>query len=63
MELNNDQVDNKEYINKFILSIKIEELSKFLNDTQFKFGEDYDLQYTPEWEELKIKKDKKLESS
>lgn len=56
MELNNDQVDNKEYINKFILSIKIKELEKFLNDTQFKFGEDYDFKYTPEWEDLKIKR-------
>lgn len=56
MELNNNQVDNKEYINKFTLSIKIKELEKFLNDTQFKFGEDYDLKDTPEWEELKIKR-------
>lgn len=35
---------------------KIKELEKFLNDTQFKFGDDYDLKGTPEWEELRAKR-------
>lgn len=32
------------------------EAKYLLESTQFKFGEDYDLKYTPEWEELKIKR-------
>lgn len=36
--------------------IKLNEAQYLLDSTQFKFGEDYDLKYTPEWEELKIKR-------
>ena len=36
--------------------IIINEAKYLLDSTQFKFGEDYDLKYTPEWEELKIKR-------
>ena len=35
---------------------KLKELEKFLNDTQFKFGDDYDLKGTDEWIELKAKR-------
>lgn len=38
------------------LTKEIQELTNFLNETQFKFGDDYDLKGTPEWEELKIKR-------
>lgn len=38
------------------LTKEIKELTTFLNETQFKFGDDYDLKGTPEWEELKIKR-------
>ena len=39
-----------------ILAEKIAEAKQFLNDTQFKFGDDYDQKYTPEWLELKAKR-------
>ena len=38
------------------LTAKLKELEIFLNDTQFKFGDDYDLKDTPEWLELKEKR-------
>lgn len=38
------------------LTNKLKEAKDFLNDTQFKFGDDYDLKGTPEWEELKAKR-------
>ena len=39
-----------------ILAEKIAEAKQFLNDTQFKFGDDYDQKDTPEWLELKAKR-------
>lgn len=38
------------------LQAKLQEAQYLLDSTQFKFGEDYDFKYTPEWEELKIKR-------
>lgn len=38
------------------LKTKINEMEVFLNNTQFKFGDDYDLKDTPEWLELKAKR-------
>lgn len=43
------------------LNNKLKECKDFLNDTQFKFGDDYDLKGTPEWEELKAKRQKARE--
>lgn len=39
-----------------LLRVKLNEAQYLLDSTQFKFCEDYDLKYTPEWEELKIKR-------
>ena len=38
------------------LQHKINEAQYLLDSTQFKFGDDYDKKYTPEWEELKAKR-------
>ena len=35
---------------------KVQEAQYLLNSTEFKFNEDYDEKYTPEWEELKLKR-------
>lgn len=39
-----------------ILAEKIAEAQKLLDSTQFKFGDDYDKKNTPEWLELKAKR-------
>ena len=39
-----------------IIAEKVAEAKKFLDDTQFKFGDDYDQKDTPEWFELKAKR-------
>lgn len=41
---------------KVELEAKISEAKQFLNDTQFKFGDDYDQKDTTEWLELKAKR-------
>ena len=41
---------------KVELEAKIAEAKQFLNYTQFKFGDDYDQKDTPEWLELKAKR-------
>lgn len=38
------------------LRAKVAEAKQFLNATQFKFGDDYDQKDTPEWLELKAKR-------
>lgn len=39
-----------------ILAEKINEARQLLNNTQFKFGDDYDQKNTTEWSELKVKR-------
>ena len=46
----------EEEIAKQELQVKVTEAQRLLDSTQFKFGEDYDMKYTSEWEELKVKR-------
>lgn len=46
----------EEQLHKKSIEDKINELTDFLNSTQFKFGDDYDLKGTEEWLELKAKR-------
>lgn len=41
---------------EFKKHIEIKKAEFLLNSTDYKFNEDYDKKYTPEWEELKIKR-------
>lgn len=42
--------DKQELVNKLI------EAQFLLDSTEYKFNEDYDKKYTPEWEELKLRR-------
>lgn len=39
-----------------LITEKVSEAQQLLNNTQFKFGDDYDKKNTPEWLELKYKR-------
>lgn len=50
--------DYKKAKDKFNIKLKVIELKNFLNNTQFKFSDDYDLKNTPEWIKLKTERQK-----
>lgn len=50
------EIGYSNYLKKIDVCNEIQEAKYLLESTQFKFGEDYDKKYTPEWEELKVKR-------
>jgi len=46
----------KQTTEEFKKHIEIKKAEFLLSSTEYKFNEDYDKKYTPEWRELKIKR-------